>query len=330
MGKMGNIPVTNAIYNTLEQDYEDLDEDDGTDGDQDSELPQPQPQPQRGNPPPPPPCKPRYYQQSSQPQPHYSALSGVATRPAVSHSQDPALTGYGKLDHSKPRKNFYPTKESPLLSGYRKLEHLTQGSGSSTLPQVLIQEDYANIEPCHVRCSSLPDNENPMVVVNAPSPTKPTAKGYRNFAVIQEHEEAQRKTSEVYHKLENVTADHEHSDQFTTGTLGAGEGQEYDFLHDSYPEESYDNLEGIVGNSNEVGAPIKALGLLTKDPIGEQLSMDSSHSGDFTGPFILPHMLQFGIPPEADNHMYTSLEISNIEPDQQYMVPATKHKRGHK
>ena len=91
-----------------------------------------------------------------------------------------------------------------------------------------------------------------------------------------------------------------------------------------------------VGELDPNGTPAKrALGLLAKDPIAEQMSMDSSHSDDFTDPFMLPHKIKFGDSSsrecQSDNHTYKCLDLSTIEPDQNYTVPtATKHKRKRK
>ena len=70
---------------------------------------------------------------------------------------------------------------------------------------------------------------------------------------------------------------------------------------------TYDNLTPAGVDPT---TPVKrSLGAyLAKDPLAEQMSVDSSNSGDFTGPFFLPHMLKFGDnmgqPAETDNHTY--------------------------
>ena len=97
----------------------------------------------------------------------------------------------------------------------------------------------------------------------------------------------------------------------------------------------YDNLVPI-GELDPNSTPAKrALGLLAKDRIAEQMSVNSSHSDDFTGPFMLPHKIKFGDSSsrecQSDNHTYKCLDLSTIEPDQNYSVPAaTKLKQKRK
>lgn len=328
------LPQT-AIYNTLEQDYEDIDDKD---------------EPFSESGPPPPPAKPRYSSQSpnSHPPvvPYYSALA-AADAPATQHKLhtcDPAvteqLTGYGKLDHTRPRHNYYPKKDSPLLSGYRKLEHVargfTQNSASSTLPHwIQNQGSYANINASHTRSSSLPDegsiDANLPSINNSPSPLNsrsPGSRAYLNFRVIEEHEAMQsQKSGSSYHMLEDVTAE-QNALELVEGRLDLGGGgvQDYEFLPTvcSDGTQSYDNLQPISVNEPDTSPARRALRMLAKDPMAEEISVDSTHSGDFTGPILLPHMIKFVDPcnPESDNHTYKALDLSSLEPDKNYAVPA--------
>ena len=322
-----------AIYSTLERDYEDLDDND----EPDTEVATPPSHKQH-----------HYGGELTKPDlpmvPHYSALASDPANRQMHRSPDPdiieQLTGYGKLDHTKPRQNYNPNTHSPLLSGYRKLEHVsrgfTQSSTSSTLPHSL-DGPYANIYPSHIRSSSISGDDlklkgkiesvNPLPM--SPLSNSPRSRGYLNFQVIEEQAASALGNSDSYHMLEDITAD---KDMLTLQGIDL-EVQDYEYLPTVGSEDenkAYDNLTPAV----EPTTPVKrALGsYLAKDPLAEQMSVDSTNSGDFTGPFFLPHMLKFGDSmsqsvDQTDSHTYTCLDMATIDPDQKYAVPETQPKR---
>ena len=322
------------IYSTLDRDYEDLDDDKD---EPDTEL---------GPSPPPPTSHHQYNTQSVDTElpvvPHYSALASDAVMSTLHTSNQDIieqLTGYNKLDHTKSRQNYHPNRESPLLSGYRKLDRgFTQSSTSSTLPWTSSQGPYANIHTSHMRSSSISgETTNPInSLPHSPTSTSsPRSRGYLNFQVIEQQETMTAMSSTngqppaTYHMLQDITAD---QDMLTLAEqsvdLKEREVQDYEYLPTVETDQAkgYDNLIPI-GELDPNSTPAKrALGLLAKDPIAEQMSMDSSHSGDFTGPFMLPHMVKFGDSNsrecQSDNHTYKCLDLSTIEPDQNYAVPA--------
>ena len=173
-----------AIYSTLERDYEDLDDKD----EPDTEIAPSPPPPKHHH-------SVGHTNSDLSVVSHYSALANDAATGFQHRSPDPdiieQLTGYGKLDHTKPRQNYHPNTHSPLLSGYRKLEHVsrgfTQSNTSSTLPHSL-DGPYANIQPSHMRSSSISGDDfkhkgkieavNPLPV--SPVSNSPRSRGYLN------------------------------------------------------------------------------------------------------------------------------------------------------
>lgn len=262
-------------------------------------------------------------------QPTYSEIGEATASDTLSKhtfGMNNPSTGYGKLDHSRPRQNYYPKRDSPLLSGYRKLEHIQARFKATTLPHNP-QPGYANIEipgatpgAHHLRSVSLPNSEysnlNPIPYSAEPStPTheqSSSKKKYANFDIIEAHmvvEEVDHsphmsQCSDDYHMLSDATVEH-HMQQ-----------GEYEFLPNYEEEQSPDELGLSRDQANKVSYHRHILGSLGKDPLGEQISVASSQSSaDFTGPFFFPHMVESS---ELDHHIYRPLDISTMEPEQSY------------
>lgn len=313
-----------SLYDALEfdQDYEDLDD---TDKDFITAV-------QR--------IHPRYHEQGpsvgsqSHPplQPTYSEIGEVSTDTLDNHmfGMSNLSTGYGKLDHSHPRQNYYPKKDSPLLSGYRKLEHVQARFRATTLPNNP-QPGYANIEipgaiGGHLRSISLPNSEysnlNPSpcsTEPNTPSHEQPR-KQYANFEIIEgmeeiDHSPVMRQASDDYHMLADATVEQQNYIQ-----------GEYEFLptcSDERAVRSPDDLRLFLERDLDKISHHRVLASLGKDPLGEQISVASST--DFTGPFFFPHMVDFEpTSPDPERHMYRPLDISKMEPEQSYAIVKIK------
>ena len=321
-----------SLYDTLDQDYEDLD--DNNKNDTLTSVPQP--------------THPRYHDQSPSGatgtsghpplQPTYSEV-GEASPPKSINQQQLSIchqmTGYGKLDHSRPRQNYYPKKDSPLLSGYRKLEHVTSAFRATTLPHNP-QPGYANIEIPgeigHLRSISLPSSEYSNLNPSRASSSQPTTpvrehpqRGYANFEVIEaydsmeeiDHSPFLNRLSGDYHMLADATVEQEQL-------------KEYEFLPACSIDEPVGSLEGLhlsLGRDLDGSRINRTLGSLDR---GEQISVTSSQSSaDFTGPFFFPHMVDFGEPtsPNSDHHLYRALDLSKMEPEKGYALVSLKEKQ---
>ncbi|XP_019854281.1 PREDICTED: uncharacterized protein LOC109583397 [Amphimedon queenslandica] len=307
-----------SLYDALDQDYEDLDEQNDTD------LATKPPA--------------RYHEQGpsigtstilrSHPplQQTYSEIGAVGESTHPPHL--PSLTGYGKLDHSRPRQNYYPKKDSPLLSGYRKLEHVQNEFRATTLPQ---QSGYANIDVPgtvqggHMRSISLPNSEYSNLnqsrsssEPNTPFCERPMRKRYANFEIIEANSidgmDDTRESSDDYHMLSDATAEQVQ--------------EEYEYLP-SCDDELHDlerSPEGLHLSLGKEHIHNQLLGSLSKDPLAEKISVASSQSSaDFTGPFFFPHMAtQFdeAISPDSSDahHLYKPLDVSTMDPEKSYAM----------
>ena len=264
-------------------------------------------------------------------------LEGISAASLQTH-------GYGKLDHSRPRQHYNPRIDSPLLSGYRKLDHVRLSSRATTLPHVIVSPGYANIDipnptGCHFRSVSLPSSEysnlnpNTMSQPTTPNAVTPSAvtpttasKKYSNFEIIEnwdgENSEAacapdSRRVSEDYHMLADATIDR------TDDELSFNR-DEYEFLPVCMCE---DDLLKIPDHfpfqfSQEVDNILKRKGINSfgRELIDEKMSVTSNSSEDFTGPFIFPHMANFGRNVEQERHVYRALDLSTMEPQKGYAV----------
>ena len=316
---MAPIPVNGtesvaAVYDTLDADYEDIDNNNDI-------LAPTTPKPTTANSLP-------YHDQGPStiacarkkpppPLPMYSEVAPVVP-PHHPISQGPIAvmtTGYNKLDHSRPR-NYCPKKHSPLLSGYRKLQHLHFTPGNNnTLPPDSPQSGYANIEVPNLRSISLPNSEysnlnHSSAASSQPStPTQEKARHkYANLDISEDGLCVRHIVSDDYHMLADATAD------------GMFE-QEYEFLPTCDVDDKSPSLESQPSYRNK---------LIRRDSAIEKLSLDSSHSSaDFTGPFIFPHMINFGdASPEAEpsNRAYRPLDVSSMEPQSGYTIVNVKRK----
>ena len=322
------------LYDVLDQDYEDVDDTDKVD---ENNSPMSLAQAAR----------PRYHEQGPSIgashrslQPTYSEIGAPSFSKDIFANQSlpvtNQMTGYGKLDHSRPRQNYYPKKDSPLLSGYRKLEHIQAKIKATTLPHKA-QPGYANIEipGVHLRSISLPSSEysnlNPSSPVGS-HPSTPThdnpQKKYANFEIIEAYDKMEHSpvirqmSSDDYHMLADATGGQEDDMQ-----------RDYDFLPtyscDGEPIEEFNF--SLVYDLDKTIQQHRALCSLGRDPIGEQISVASTSqsSADFTGPFFFPHMVDFDASStDSDNHTYRALDVSKMEPQQSYTkVSIKKNKR---
>ena len=310
-----------SLYDVLDQDYEDLD--DENDKELATKLPA------------------RYHEQgpsigtntASRSHPPlrqaYSEIGAVGESTYPPHlPRIPSLTGYGKLDHPRPRQNYYPKKDSPLLSGYRKLEHVQNEFRATTLPQ---QSGYANIDVpgCvrggHIRSVSLPNSEysNLNQTRSSSEPNTPLCerfmqKRYANFEIIEAHSidgiDDTGGSSGDYHMLSDATAEQIQ--------------EEYEFLPscDDELQNSKCSSEGLHLSLGKEHIHNQLLGSLSKDPLAEKISDASSQcSADFTGPFFFPHMAtQFdeAMSPDSSDahHLYKPLDVSTMDPEKSYAM----------
>lgn len=309
-----------SLYDALDQDYEDLDEEN------DKDLTTKPPA--------------RYHEQGpsigtstisrSHPplQQTYSEIEAVGESkrpPPLPHI--PTLTGYGKLDHSRPRQNYYPKKDSPLLSDYRKLEHVQNEYRATTLPQ---QSGYANIDVSgctprgHMRSVSLPNSEYSNLnqsrsssEPNTPLSERSMRRRYANFEIIEANSiggiDDTRESFDDYHMLSDATAEQMQEEYEYLPSCD-------DELHDS--ERNSEELQLSLGKEHIHN---QLLGSLSKDPLAEKISVASSQSSgaDFTGPFFFPHMAtQFdeAMSPDSSDahHLYKPLDLSMMDPEQSY------------
>lgn len=265
-------------------------------------------------------------------QPQYSDLTSTGNPNEVYHLNQAKIsqqmTGYGKLDHSRPRQNYYPKKESPLLSGYRKLDHNFR---STTLPQGVKSPGYTNIEVSgsgsHLRSISLPSSEYSNLNTHS-QPSTPTNESpghqrrYANFEIIEAYEGesyGDHMESDDYHMLADATVDETTAGQYMK--------EEYEFLPVCTCDDDEDegqSLNSLNTLPQEFGKVSRKRGLhsLGRDLLEEKISVTSSQSSDFTGPFFFPHMGDFGesTSPEPDRHLYKALDISRMEPKQSYAM----------
>ncbi len=256
--------------------------------------------------------------------------------------------GYGKLDHTRPRQHYNPIIESPLLSGYRKLDHVRISTKATTLPHAINSPGYANIDipnhnvtGCHhFRSVSLPGSEYSNLNPNTMSqPTTPSAaitptsasRKYANFEIIEHWDQEEnceetasisRRVSEDYQMLADATIDR------TDHQLSCSNRDEYEFLPVCMCEEDDEDmmkrLDSLPPNfRQEVENALMKTGfnsLSGRELIDEKMSVASHSSSDFTGPFVFPHMVNFGQNSEQDRHVYRALDISTMEPQQGYAM----------
>lgn len=322
-----------SLYDALDQDYEDLDEE----NDRDLTTTAPPA---------------RYHEQGpsigsnsisrTHPplQQTYSEIGESISLSRLPHS--PPSTGYGKLDHSRPRQNYYPKKDSPLLSGYRKLEHVQNEFRATTLPNHPQQSGYANIEipGCisrgHLRSISMPNSEysnlHPSPTnsePNTPLSERPIRKQYTNFEIIEAysiggmgHSPLTREPSDDYHMLADATVEYNN--------------EEYEFLPACHDDQHNNMIHSPEGLHLSLKREHQMLGPLSKDPLAEKISVASSQSSaDFTGPFFFPHMAtDFDEPMSPDcedsRHVYKPLDVSTMEPEKSYAMINVKKLRAAK
>jgi hypothetical protein len=314
-----------SFYDVLDQDYEDVDE-----GDKLEDMPSPTQLV----------LHPRYLEQGppglvnlSHPplHPTYSEIGESSTPINEIFANRSILTmnntsGYGKLDHSRSRQNYYPKKDSPLLSGYRKLEHVQGSFKATTLPNQP-QPGYANIEvPTtnnHLRSASLPNSEysnlNPTSPTVSQENTQDADHTYINFEIVEAFEETDHSISPLprplseddYHMLADATAEQQ---------------KDYEFLPTYTCEDDIPEIPHLT-KSRPYHCSINSHAL-AKLPVGEQISLGSSCSADFTGPFFFPHMIESDTI-EPDHHTYRALDVSTMEPKQSYTFVNIK-KSNHK
>ena len=341
------------MYDSLDQDYEDIDEDNGKEQCTNAIGPMM--------------SNPRYHEQGPTAAATNHLLQPIYTIPTQSpdlvqyseignevlpkegfppsgHLQ---MHGYGKLDHSRPRQNYYPKKDSPLLSGYRKLDHVNTGCKATTLPHGIKSPGYANIEISpsgngnHLRSASLPSSEYSNLNTSSISqPCTPTgdspvpSRKYKNFEIIRAYDgehfiEAQlsdsRRGSEDYHMLSDATIDR--------NALAPSVREEYEFLPVCVCEDdeegslqSPSSLHLQLGQEFERALMKKGLSSLGRELMEEKMSLASQSSADFTGPFFFPHMSNFEGPlsPEHDRHVYRALDVSTMEPKKGYAMISVK------